>query len=150
MFFTCLFHASLTLKQQMMLGLHGNGLTHLLWMQPNRLSTVIEIFCPNGFAHDYHWTTRALGMTHITVWNDTWVCYPVFMWTWTQLSDSIYNNSYITHPDKPEVNYPECFQGKQIPVHGPALAQLIEDRVSSHPWWVLFLSPSRSDLGGLI
>jgi hypothetical protein len=27
-----------------MLGLHGNGLTYLLWMQPNRLSTVIEIF----------------------------------------------------------------------------------------------------------
>jgi len=97
-------------RTTMMFGLHGNGLTHLVWMQPNRLSTVIEIFCPDGFAHDYHWTTRALGMTHITVWNDT----------------------YITHPEKPRVNYPDCFQGKQIPVHGPTLAQLIEDRVSSH------------------
>lgn len=54
-----------------MLGIHGNGLTHLLWMQPNRLSTVVEIFCPPGFAHDYWWTSRALGLAHISVWNDT-------------------------------------------------------------------------------
>ena len=54
-----------------MLGLHGNGLTHLVWMPPNRLSAVIEIFCPLGFAQDYHWTARALGMTHYAVWNDT-------------------------------------------------------------------------------
>ena len=40
-------------------------------------------------------------------------------------------NSYITHPEKPSVNYPQCFQGKQIPVHGPTVAQLIDDRVSS-------------------
>lgn len=59
------------LKTQIMLGLHGNGLTHLVWMQPNRLSTVIEIFCPPGFAHDYYWTSRALGMSHYSVWNDT-------------------------------------------------------------------------------
>ena len=56
---------------QIMFGLHGNGLTHLLWMQPTRLSTVIEIFCPLGFAHDYYWTARALGMAHVAVWNDT-------------------------------------------------------------------------------
>jgi len=93
-----------------MFGLHGNGLTHLVWMQPNSLSTVIEIFCPPGFAHDYYWTTRALGMTHITVWNDT----------------------YIAYRDKPAVNYPDCFQGKQIPVHGPIIAKVIEDRVSGH------------------
>ena len=42
-------------------------------MNPNRYSTVIEIFYPGGFAHDYEWTTRALGMTHFAVWNDTYV-----------------------------------------------------------------------------
>jgi hypothetical protein len=31
-------------------------------MQPTRISTVIEMFYPQGFAHDYQWTTRALGM----------------------------------------------------------------------------------------
>ncbi|KAF9007113.1 hypothetical protein BDQ17DRAFT_1238475 [Cyathus striatus] len=90
-----------------LLGVHGNGLTHLVFMQPTRVSTVIEIFYPEGFAHDYQWTTRALGMSHYAVWNDT----------------------LRTHPNKPDVNYPEGFQGESIPVHGPTVAQLIEDRV---------------------
>jgi len=54
-----------------MLGVHGNGLTHLVLMEANRYSSVIEIFYPGGFAHDYEWTTRALGMRHYSVWNDT-------------------------------------------------------------------------------
>ena len=56
-----------------MLGVHGNGLTHLVFMKPNRASTVIELFYPGGFAHDYHWTTRSLGMTHVAVWNDRFI-----------------------------------------------------------------------------
>jgi len=56
-----------------MLGVHGNGLTHLVLMNPNRYSSVVEIFYPGGFAHDYEWTTRALGMRHFSVWNDTYV-----------------------------------------------------------------------------
>lgn len=54
-----------------MLGVHGNGLTHLVFMKPNRASTIIELFFPGGFAHDYYWTSRALGMRHLAVWNDT-------------------------------------------------------------------------------
>ena len=54
-----------------MLGVHGNGLTHLVMMPPTRVSAVIEMFIPGGFAHDYEWTTRALGMRHFAVWNDT-------------------------------------------------------------------------------
>ncbi|KIM42075.1 hypothetical protein M413DRAFT_71332 [Hebeloma cylindrosporum] len=95
-------------RTTIMLGVHGNGLTHLVFMKPNRASTVIEIFYPKGFAHDYHWTTRSLGMTHVAVWND-----------------KIY-----THPEKPGVDYPEGFQGNEIPVHGPTIAKLIEDRVA--------------------
>ncbi|KAK0487156.1 hypothetical protein IW261DRAFT_594810 [Armillaria novae-zelandiae] len=71
-----------------LLGVHGNGLTHLLFMPPTKLSAVIEIFYPGGFSHDYHWTARALG-----------------------------------------VDYPEGFQGNEIPVYGPTVAQIIEDRV---------------------
>ncbi len=37
------------------------------------ISTVIELFIPEGFAHDYEWTARALGMRHFAVWNDTYV-----------------------------------------------------------------------------
>lgn len=42
-------------------------------MKPTRLSAVVEIFFPGGFAHDYQWTTRALGMQHFAIWNDTYV-----------------------------------------------------------------------------
>lgn len=35
------------------------------------VSTVIEIFYPRGFAHDYHWTSTAMGMRHFAIWNDT-------------------------------------------------------------------------------
>ncbi len=39
-----------------MMGVHGNGLTHLLWMKPTPRATVIEFFYPQGFAHDYEFT----------------------------------------------------------------------------------------------
>ena len=43
-------------------------------MSPTPISTVIELFYPTGFAHDYEWTARALGHKHFAVWNDTYVC----------------------------------------------------------------------------
>ncbi|KAK0219115.1 hypothetical protein IW262DRAFT_1080213 [Armillaria fumosa] len=95
-------------RTTIMLGVHGNGLTHLLFMPPTKVSMVIEIFYPGGFAHDYQWTTRALGMSHVAVWNDT----------------------YYTHANKPGVDYPSGFQGNHIPVHGPTVAQIIEDRIA--------------------
>jgi len=55
------------------MGVHGNGLTSLLWMNPNPRSTVMEFFYPQGFAHDYEYTTRALGMTHYGFWHNEWV-----------------------------------------------------------------------------
>ncbi|KAJ7175930.1 hypothetical protein C8R46DRAFT_1080078 [Mycena filopes] len=97
-------------RTTILLSVHGNGLTHLTMMPPNRLSTVIEIFYPGGFAHDYQWTARALGMKHFAVWNDT------------------YRSEGIGE-GKPRVNYPDGFQGNQIPADGPAIARLIESRV---------------------
>ncbi|KAF7288528.1 hypothetical protein HMN09_01381800 [Mycena chlorophos] len=97
-------------RTTILLGVHGNGLTHLIMMQPTRISTVIEIFYPEGFAHDYQWTTRALGMKHFAVWNDT------------------YRTEGVGE-GKPSVNYPEGFQRDYIPVHGPTIAKLVEDRV---------------------
>jgi hypothetical protein len=66
-------HLTLMSGTQIMLGVHGNGLSHLLFMKPSRASAVIEMFYPGGFAHDYHWTSRALGMDHYAVWNDKYV-----------------------------------------------------------------------------
>lgn len=98
---------SIMSRTTVLVGVHGNGLSHLLWLPPSRFTTVVEIFYPGGFAHDYEWTTRALKGRHIGIWND----------------------SYFTHPDTPGVNYPEGFQGTSIPVYGPAVAQIIEDRL---------------------
>lgn len=39
-------------------------------------------------------------------------------------------DSHRAYPNKPDVNYPEGFQGDFIPVHGPTVVQLIEDRVA--------------------
>ncbi|KAJ7233719.1 hypothetical protein B0H12DRAFT_1143502 [Mycena haematopus] len=97
-------------RTTVLLGVHGNGLTHLVMMQPTRISTVIEMFIPGGFAHDYQWTTRALGMKHFAVWNDTYRT--------EGLGDG-----------KPDVAYPDGFQGEAIPAYGPAVAKLVEDRV---------------------
>lgn len=39
--------------------------------------------------------------------------------------------SYFGETNMPGVDYPEGFQGTQIPVYGPTVSRLIEDRVAS-------------------
>ncbi|KIJ67844.1 hypothetical protein HYDPIDRAFT_83773 [Hydnomerulius pinastri MD-312] len=95
-------------RTTILLGVHGNGLSHLILMPRTKVSAVIEMFFPEGFAHDYEWTTRALGMRHFAVWNDT----------------------YFTEENTPRVNYPEEFQGERIPVYGPNVANIIEKRIA--------------------
>lgn len=91
-----------------MMGVHGNGLTSLLWMRPTARSTVMEFFFPGGFAHDYEYTARAIGMVHYGFWGDT----------------------YFTRPDVPPVNYPEGFQGNAIPIDGELVARLCHERLT--------------------
>jgi len=95
-------------RTTIMMGVHGNGLTALLWMRPTPRSTVMEFFFPEGFAHDYEYTTRALGMVHYGFWNDI----------------------SFTRPDVPPVNYPEGFQGNAIPIDGGAVARLCHERLT--------------------
>lgn len=99
---------ALVARTTVLLGVHGNGLTHLIMMAPTPVSTVIEMFYPGGFAHDYEWTARALGHKHFAVRNDT----------------------YHTYPNLPQVDYPEGFQGSRIPVHAPTVVQVIEERIA--------------------
>jgi hypothetical protein len=69
------------LLSQIIMGVHGNGLTSLLWMKPSPRSTVMEFFYPGGFAHDYEYTTRALGMVHYGFWGNryvSWIWYSFF------------------------------------------------------------------------
>ncbi|KAG8960184.1 hypothetical protein FRC03_006977, partial [Tulasnella sp. 419] len=48
-------------RTTIMMGVHGNALTSLLWMNPTPRSAVFEFFYPGGFTHDYEWTARAIG-----------------------------------------------------------------------------------------
>ncbi|KAJ7505544.1 hypothetical protein B0H11DRAFT_428151 [Mycena galericulata] len=90
-------------RTDILVGVHGNGLTHLVATPPTPISTVIEIFYPDGWAHDYQWTANALKKTHFAIWNDSVQTFSIH--------DPI---------------YPEGFHGVNIPVHGPTVAQLIE------------------------
>lgn len=45
---------------QILLGVHGNGLTHLIWMPATPRSAVIEMFFDGGFARDCEWATAFL------------------------------------------------------------------------------------------
>jgi hypothetical protein len=94
-------------RTTIMMGVHGNGLTSLLWMRPSPRATVMEFFYPGGFAHDYEWTTRALGMVHYGFWG----------------------NTTFTRPNVPQVDYPPGFQGNEIPLDGALVAKVIVDRL---------------------
>ncbi|EJD46971.1 hypothetical protein AURDEDRAFT_102827 [Auricularia subglabra TFB-10046 SS5] len=98
----------LAARSTIMMGVHGNGLTALLWMKPTVRSTVMEFFIPEGFAHDYEWTTHALGMAHYGFWG----------------------NRYFSKANPQPVNYPDGFQGNEIPIDGALVAKLCHERLS--------------------
>ena len=111
-----------------MMGVHGNGLTSLLWMKPTPRSTVMEFFFPGGFAHDYEYTSRALGMVHYGFWGDR--CYPVYILLFIHIERPYFPFRAFTRPDVPEVAYPEGFQGNEIPIDGELVARICVERLS--------------------
>lgn len=119
-----------------MMGLHGNGLTALVWMKPTPQSTVIEFLYPGGFAYDYEFTARALGMVHYGVWDDKYVSSPFIVMTFAHLDDvpllvpaDLNCDRTFTNPDLPPVQYPEGFQGNNIPLDGETVAKLCMERL---------------------
>ena len=110
------------------MGVHGNGLTSLLWMQPTPRSTVMEFFFPGGFAHDYEYTTRALGMVHYGFWGDRY-CFSSCHWSILVLIHATLCRTF-TRPDVPEVAYPPGFQGNEIPIDGELVARVCIERLS--------------------
>ena len=117
-----------------MMGVHGNGLTSLVWMKPTPQSTVIEFFFPQGFAHDYEYTTRGLGMVHYGFWNSKYVVssIPSFSLYIIHILHHLLTHisRFFTSPGFPPRNYPEGFQGNAIPIDGAAVAKLCVDRIT--------------------
>ncbi|KAF8904591.1 hypothetical protein CPB85DRAFT_1255290 [Mucidula mucida] len=99
-------------RTTVMVGVHGNGLSHQLWMPRTPKSTVIEIFYPQGYVFDYEMLARNMGHRHYGAWNDTFLTYPKGEW---------HQNYDATNPE---------FHGSKIPVHGPSVARLIKERLS--------------------
>lgn len=100
----------LAARTTIMLGVHGNGLTHLVWMPATPRSAVIELFCRGGFARDYQWTAQALGIRHFAVQHDI----------------------VATSPNEFKVDYPdgdEGFQSDRITVDPKTVVDLIAARL---------------------
>lgn len=98
-------------RSTVLVGVHGNGLTHQMWMPPSSRSTVLEIFTPKGYVFDYEILARNVGHKHYAVWNDSVITFP----------EGTYHDT---------VNYPEGFDTVPIPVHGPSVAQIIRQRLA--------------------
>ncbi|KAF8800895.1 hypothetical protein BYT27DRAFT_7174884 [Phlegmacium glaucopus] len=122
----------LAARTTIMMGVHGNGLTSLVWMKPTPRSTVIEFFFPQGFAHDYEYTTRGLGMVHYGFWGSQYVLISnqTSLYLLTTFSTPQNMSSSFTSPAFPRPKYVEGFQGNEIPIDGEAVARLCVERLT--------------------
>jgi hypothetical protein len=50
-----------------LIGVHGNGMSHQLWMKPG--SVVIEIYAYFPFQYDYYYLSLCMNHTYVGVWN---------------------------------------------------------------------------------
>ncbi|KZT55619.1 hypothetical protein CALCODRAFT_421035, partial [Calocera cornea HHB12733] len=64
---------ALAAQTTIMLGVHGNGLTHLLWMARSPRSALLEVHYPGAFRVDYEVAAKQLGHQYRGFWNDTYV-----------------------------------------------------------------------------
>ena len=55
-------------RTTVMLGAHGSGLAHALWMPPDPKAMVLEAFKEGGFARDYGLAASMLGFKHVSMW----------------------------------------------------------------------------------
>ncbi|KAL7413708.1 hypothetical protein BDY24DRAFT_49095 [Mrakia frigida] len=82
-------------KTDVLIGVHGNGLTNEIWMKPG--GAVMEIFDVGGFTRDYQLLTEPLRHTYIPIWNDT-----VYDWAADvpgfKLSDNFMGTDLVVSP----------------------------------------------------
>ncbi|KAL7415065.1 hypothetical protein BDY24DRAFT_383603 [Mrakia frigida] len=106
-------------RTTILIGVHGNGLSHLVWMDPTPKSTVIEIFpsgldgpSSQGFNYDYALPAMSLGIKHYSVSDNVALC----------------------EPNYPKVNFPPNFHRRNITVDAATITNLINERLGfTHP-----------------
>ncbi|TFK25334.1 hypothetical protein FA15DRAFT_590707 [Coprinopsis marcescibilis] len=98
-------------RTTILVGVHGNGLTHQLIMPPSLRSTIFEIFDPPAYGFDYEMLARNLGHKHYAVNNDTLITF----------SKGQYHKGVLYTPG---------FHGNSIPVFGPVIADMIRRRLT--------------------
>ncbi|TFK25332.1 hypothetical protein FA15DRAFT_668559 [Coprinopsis marcescibilis] len=98
-------------KTTILVGVHGNGLTHQLLMPRSLRSAVFEILDPPSYTFDYEMLARNMGHKHYAVNNDTLITFP----------KGEYHKG---------VRFSPGFHGNTIPVYAPVIADMIRRRLT--------------------
>ncbi|KAF8996217.1 hypothetical protein BDQ17DRAFT_1284597 [Cyathus striatus] len=95
-------------RTTVLIGIHGAGLTHQLWMPATPKSTVIEIMHPNNYLYNYLMIALNMGHKHYMIWNDT----------------------VLTKEDSPEYGHTnDHFDNRAIPLHIPTVMSLVREQL---------------------
>ncbi|KAG9024182.1 hypothetical protein FRB95_011966 [Tulasnella sp. JGI-2019a] len=104
---------ALAARTTILMGVHGEGLTSLLWMRPSSKSTIMEFFAPEGISYDFQYPAKMLGIRHYGFWDKT---------AWTE--PKVPRKSDFKHNGTPV-----GFSGMDIPIDADAVVKLCIERL---------------------
>ncbi|RXK39808.1 hypothetical protein M231_02863 [Tremella mesenterica] len=102
----------LALRTDIMIGVHGNGLTHQLWMKPD--SGVLEFMMGPGFARDYALVAELMGHEYYAIHDDH--VFPPDQWR---------------REDGWAVDQGPGFHGSNVRVNGEFIAEMVRDMAAA-------------------
>ncbi|KAK4690019.1 hypothetical protein P7C73_g82, partial [Tremellales sp. Uapishka_1] len=95
----------MAMRSDIIMGVHGNGLSHALWMKPG--SAVLEFMFPGGFARDYAMIAELMRHDYYAIHNDT-----------------VFTEDKWRKPDGYAVGQAQGFHGSNIPLDAKFIAGL--------------------------
>jgi len=101
-------------QTNIMIGNHGNGMTHALWMSPS--STVVEIYPSGSWNRNYVTIAIMSWHNHFGVWNYSIVRDPDIQWVDKKDTDLI----------APRLHFGDDFNGENIPCESIPVLEIIE------------------------